>query len=58
MFQRAKENLVTKFSSNHRPALHQTKSVMKFKKKMRCWVCRMHDKGEKIRKGISCSVGN
>lgn len=57
MFQRAKENLVTKFSSNHWPALHQTKSVMKFEK-MRSWVCRMHDKGEKIRKGISFSVRN
>ena len=49
MSQRAEDNLVTKFSSNHRPALHQTKIVMKFKK-MRSWVCRMHYKGEKIKK--------
>lgn len=57
MFQRAEENLVPRFSFNHRPALHQKKSVMKLEK-MRPWVCRMHDKGEKIKKGISCSVRN
>ena len=49
MHQRAENVLVTKFSSNHRPGLYQTKPAMKFGK-MRSWVCRMHDKGEKIKK--------
>jgi hypothetical protein len=41
MYQRAEDSLVTKFSSNHRPALRQIKNVMKFGK-ARSWLCRMH----------------